>query len=105
MFLATLDGRERHDMFGTLGERNLGFGAAQPRLREADFRIAPKGEQLLAPVEAIFEPSKLGAVGMDEQMKTLAVRQFVVSRPFGRVSGLEFLERHGVSPCEWRREP
>ena len=58
MFLATLDGRERHDMFGTLGERNLGFGAAQPRLREADFRIAPKGEQLLAPVEAIFEPSK-----------------------------------------------
>jgi len=27
MFLATLDGRERHDMFGTLGERNLDFGA------------------------------------------------------------------------------
>ena len=92
-------------MFGTLGERNLGFGAAQPRLREADFRIAPKGEQLLAPVEAIFEPSKLGAVWTNEQMKTLAVRQFVVSRPFGRVSGLEFLERHGVSPCEWRRVP
>jgi hypothetical protein len=77
-----------------LRERELGLRATQAHLSETDIGVTPEGEQLLLAVVAIFQPPELGAVGTDEQMKSLAVGELIVPGPLRRVANLEFLERH-----------
>jgi hypothetical protein len=67
---------------------------AEPRLCEAEVRIAARRQELLLAVEAIFEPPQLRAVGADQQIEAVAVGEFAILRAFGGVAGFEFLESY-----------